>query len=305
MERVNLKKREPNILILGASGNIGSYLSRKIAKEKFSVISTTFSSKKNHGKSIYLNLCDKGEVELFFKKFPKFEVIIFLVGLAHKKGKKSEFDAFRKHNTETLVITLETLKNQNKLPKKLIFASTISVYGEKIRREIYDEKTERCAESPYAITKIESENYLIENFKSISWILRFAPVYSENFTLNIDRRTRIHKFYYKVGNGDKKLSLCNIKNIEKSVFGIIDHKIPAGTYNISDLNAYSYEDLLAYKGAKKIIFVPKLLVQLIYYTSILFDNKFLYENSIKLISNNIFSSQKIQQYIKLPFNLNE
>ena len=46
MERVNPKKREPNILILGASGNIGSYLYRKIAKEKFSVISTTFSSKK-------------------------------------------------------------------------------------------------------------------------------------------------------------------------------------------------------------------------------------------------------------------
>ena len=30
----------------------------------------------------------------------------------------------------------------------------------------------------YSKTKIEAENYLMQNFKSSSWILRLAPVYS-------------------------------------------------------------------------------------------------------------------------------
>ena len=58
-----------------------------------------------------------------------------------------------------------------------------------------------------------SEQYIIENYKKNYTILRLAPVYSDTFRLNIERRTLIKGIPYKVGNGKTQLSLCNIDNI--------------------------------------------------------------------------------------------
>ena len=78
--------------------------------------------------------------------------------------------------------------------------------------------------SPYAKTKLESEKYLLENFNKKSWIFRFAPVYAKDFNVNIDRRTKFGRFYYKVGDGSKKLSLCHGSNIVKSINGVLNNK---------------------------------------------------------------------------------
>ena len=73
------------------------------------------------------------------------------------------------------------------------------------------------------MTKLEAEQYLLDNFGTKSWILRFAPVYSSEFLLNINRRIRMGSRFYQVGDGSRKLSLCNIENllfskvIEKSI----------------------------------------------------------------------------------------
>ena len=74
--------------------------------------------------------------------------------------------------------------------------------------------------------------------------IRLAPVYSNEFRLNIKRRTEIFGLKYKVGNGKNRLSLCKIENIYKVIVGIIANDIPSGTYNISDKVAYTFEDLL-------------------------------------------------------------
>ena len=97
----------------------------------------------------------------------------------------------------------------NRLPNKIIFSSTISVYGESICQNIYNEDSATSPISPYAITKLEAEKYLQNNYNSQSWILRFAPVYAPEFQLNIKRRTKVFGSFYKVGSGDIELSLCN------------------------------------------------------------------------------------------------
>ena len=133
-----------------------------------------------------LDLTKEEEVVAFAEKSPKCDALIFLVGLAHKKGKGKEFDEFRRINKQTLVNLLSILKEKDKLPDKIIFASTISVYGEKINQNIYNEDSEKTPFSPYAITKLEAEEYLLNNFSNQSWILRFAPVYASDFQLNIN-----------------------------------------------------------------------------------------------------------------------
>ena len=154
------------------------------------------------------------------------------------------------------------LKKKDLLPKKFIFASTISVYGEQMNVSYYDETYDPNPKTPYAVTKLIAEEYLLDNYSEITWILRFAPVYSLDFQLNIDSRVKIASFYFRVGDGSHKLSLCNIKNILEVVIGIIDGKIPNGLYNISDSKQYNYKDLLEYKKSSYVFIIPKLFVKI-------------------------------------------
>jgi len=283
-----------NILIAGNTGVIGSYLTDQLSYNNCSTID-----------SDVLDLTSKQQSIDYAKKSIKYNVLIFLVGLAHSKGKNKNYNNFELINYSTLFNLLSSFNRHNKIPDKIIFASTISVYGEKVNNNIYDESIMPDPYSPYAKTKLLAEKYLIQNYGSQSWILRFAPVYSNKFKLNIDRRTKIGKLFYRVGNGSKKLSICNINNINSAIDGIINNLIPAGVYNISDNTSYNYNELLKWQGASFTIRVPKIIVQFLFYCGKLFRNIFLQENTIKLFTDNIYPNNKIRSFIKLPYVLND
>ena len=164
-----------NILIAGANGFIGSFLYNRFNKN-YSITALDYSKASIEENFSPLDLTQESDVETFAEKSPKFDALIFLVGLAHKKGKGKELDEFRRINKQTLVNLLSKLDEKNKLPEKIIFASTISVYGEKINQNIYNEDSEKTPFSPYAVTKLEAEEFLLTNYGEQSWILRFAPV---------------------------------------------------------------------------------------------------------------------------------
>jgi len=286
------------ILIAGGNGFIGSHIYSQL-EEQAPVTSLGYGNDSSEKDFINLDLTDINKVNDFADSCDHFDVLIFLVGLAHAKGKGKDLPEFKKINYQTLVNLLSAFERNNKIPGKIIFASTISVYGERYDQHSYNEMLEPNPFSPYAVTKLQAEQYLFDNFGKKSCILRFAPVYSSNFLLNINRRTKIGGRYYKVGAGIKKLSLCNIENIKTTVEGIMDGIVPAGVYNISDPVAYSYNDLLNHQGASFVFRIPVLAVRLLYILGSITNNIFLKENSIKLITDNIFPSDKIQKYIKL------
>jgi len=294
--------KQKQILLVGRSGFIGSYLHDKF-KDDYRITSVGYSSGLIEDDFHQLDLTKEKDVEIFSKQLPSCDILIFLVGLAHKKGNGKDFNKFQLVNKQTLINIVSMLQNINKLPRKLIFASTISIYGEKIDRDIYHEDSSKEPFSPYALTKLDAENFLLKNFGTQSWILRFAPVYAPDFQLNIKRRTRVFGKFYRVGNGKKKLSLCNVENILEVVKGIFKEKVPPGIYNISDGNKYSYNDLLDYVNAKWVVHIPTFLVKGLYVVGKMMNNIFLKENATKLISDNVFPSYKIRQYIELPYTL--
>ena len=65
--------------------------------------------------------------------------------------------------------------------------------------------------------------------------------------LNIQRRCQINGRFYRVGKGNKKLSLCNVENIVFAIQKIINNKIPIGIYNLSDSKPYTYNELLKWQ----------------------------------------------------------
>ena len=291
-----------SILLAGANGMIGSFLYNRFNNE-ISILCMDHGQESSTKDYYSVDLSDLVGVRNFVDNSQKFDTLIFLVGLAHKKGKGQEIDEFRRINKQTLVNLLYALERQKKLPNKIIFASTISVYGEKININNYNEDSDKNPFSPYAVTKLEAEEFLLEHYEKQSWILRFAPVYAPNFQLNINRRTKMGGGYYKIGDGSSKLSLCNLENIGTTVQGILNDKVPAGIYNISDAKEYSYNDLLKYVNAQWTIPIPSIFVKGLYIIGKMINNIFLKENATKLISDNVFPSDKIRQYIELPYAL--
>ena len=85
---------------------------------------------------------------------------------------------------------------------------------------------------------------------------------------------------------------------------IIDGSIPAGIYNLSDPIEYTYNNLLSYQKVERVVRIPSLFVQILYYLGKIFNHTFLKENCIKLISDNVFPSNKICSYVSLPALLN-
>ena len=286
------------VIIAGSNGIIGSFLYSQLNKD-FSLLSLEDINSQNQNIIERLDLTNMVDVDNFVKNCEYFQALIFLVGLAHSKGESKTFSKFKEINYKTLTNLLSTLQKYYKVPDKIIFASTISVYGEKYKLNQYFEKTFKDPYSPYAITKLYAENYLRDKYNEKSWILRLAPVYSDNFNLNIKRRTKIRNCFYRVGRGNNKLSLCNIKNIEIVIRSILTNQIPIGCYNISDVKEYSYNDLLDYQNAKYILPIPKIIIKILYLIGLASRNIFLKENTIKLLTNNIYPSDKIRKYVSL------
>lgn len=281
------------ILVAGGSGIIGSFLKQTFGTENF----TFFNSQD-------CNLISNDSIKFFFTHSVQFDILIYLVGLAHRKGKNSDLKEFNNINYHTLVKLLSYLSKNNKVPDKIIFASTISVYGEEYNQSIYTEDSEKKPFSPYAVTKLQAEQYLLDNFGSKAWILRFAPVYSSDFLLNINRRTRIGSIPYRIGKGTCKLSLCNIQNIGVTVKEIINDQVPAGIYNLSDQKEYSYNELLKKQQAKWILPIPKFMIKMAYVFGKVTGNIFLKENAVKLLTDNVYPSSKIRSHVDFSATLN-
>ena len=111
----------------------------------------------------------------------------------------------------------------NKINNRTVAALGIKSLDENLEKSIYRE-TDICEpRSPYAVAKKKSEDYIKEKCKSNYSILRLAPVYSKEFTLNIDRRSMMKNIPYRVGSGKQKLSLCNIANIYEATNYIINN----------------------------------------------------------------------------------
>ena len=288
------------ILIAGSSGIIGTFL-KSFFERDYKIY--TLQKNKIHSENPNIDLTNLNEVESFVEKSPKFDFLIFLVGLAHNKGKKNDLHHFMEVNRNTLINLISVLKDKKKLPGKIIFASTISIYGESLNESIYSEENFPKPVTPYARTKLEAEEYLLKLYLKESWVLRFAPVYSKDFLLNINRRTVFKKLPYRVGKGDKKLSLCNIENIGVVINTILKNQIPFGVYNISDEISYTYNDLLKFKKHKIFIPIPNYLIKTLYYIGKKTNNYFLMENSVKLLSDNLYPSHKIRLYASLKSKL--
>ena len=292
------------ILIAGSTGIIGSYLVNELKTIGYKIIGMG-NQELDMDNYHCVDLTNIVETEKVVEKIERPTLLVFLVALAHEKGARKDYEQFEKINFQTLKNLLSSLEEQNKLPRKIVFSSTISVYGEQFNITEYREESDLKPRSPYAVTKKMAEKFLLTKYHDRTTILRFAPVYSKSLLLNINRRVKINSLFYKVGGGNQKLSLLNIRNIPVVIEKIFEDRLPPGIYNLADDRIYSYSDMLKHFGTSSSIRIPRIIFMTLFLFAKITGNYRLKENTIKLLTDNIYPVDKIKKVIDIPYTIDE
>ena len=305
------------IIITGVNGIIGSELCKRFIDKGYYVIGIDRiePQREDDGQFEYvkLDITDQDKVRQFFSGL-SFDYLIHCAALVHKNSPDLSFDNFMRINFEgTKNIFDSVIKSKNDSGfKRAIFFSTIEVYGGEGRDGVISEYNECKPITFYGQSKLAAERYLLKlnkEYKLPIIILRLTPVYSESFLRNVKRRVLIggDKFFYRVGDGKQKVSLCSRNNVVDVVERCIEGEVPFGeVFNISDDKVYSFNDLSNYfrelgSGNRITIKIPKFIVYSgIKLLSLLFSSKKERLLSIyyKLIKDNIYSIEKAKKFLK-------
>ncbi len=164
------------VCIVGSSGYIGSHLAFNLVKD-FHIIA--HSRKKIKDKKFYTNISSiiigniKSENTL--KKILKIkpDVIVYTISFNHFKSEDNLSDSI-KNNYEPFQNLVEKIVS-NKLKIKLIYFSTMQVYGRSFKKNLITEKYPKNIQNIYSLTHSMCEDLLQAYQKNLNYnILRLS-----------------------------------------------------------------------------------------------------------------------------------
>lgn len=244
------------ILITGASGFIGSFLIKKLIQNiSNKVVATDLANKIGEAKLIYLNVSDFNDVALFCVEHNP-NVIIHCAGIAHQKIGSVDCNEYLRINSYATEVLAKAAITANP-DTHFIFLSSISVYGEDKTNGSMVEESGYNSTSDYAQSKIDAEKRLIKLYESGKLkkldILRLAPVYDSEWSLNLERRVFAPKklAYIKFGSGEQEMSAVSRDNL----VDFIDYRLKqeednsigkpfCNIYNVCDEKAYKFKEMI-------------------------------------------------------------
>jgi UDP-glucuronate 4-epimerase len=204
-----------NILVTGGAGFIGSTLCEKLIASGHKIIcvdnfnnfynplikknNITGLIKDKNFKLYEADICDMESLKKIFEE-NKIEIVIHLAAMAGVRPSIETPLLYEKVNIEGTINILECLKE--KKIKKLIFASSSSVYGGNKKVPYSEEDKVDLPISPYAATKKAGELLCYTYFhlyKISAFCFRFFTVYGPRQRPEM----AIHKFARKIFNGEE------------------------------------------------------------------------------------------------------
>lgn len=242
------------VLITGASGFIGSALCKALIKQ-YRVIAIDNRSvflSCNHYIPVQSDILDDAMITNTCDTYRP-DIVIHCAGIAHQKilnrKNKRVFDLVN-HIATGKLAKAAALSNPD---LHFIFLSSVSVYGENQNKKIISETDACFPKSPYAQSKLDAENRLIEMYQASIIrkmdILRLAPVYDQKGRSNLEKRVLSPKkiCYLRYGTGNQRMSALAKKNLVEFMEFILN-EMTTGQFcrvmNICDNNPYTFNDII-------------------------------------------------------------
>jgi len=239
------------ILVTGATGYIGSVLVEKLLKKKYTVIGVDSGYipipkgmirkwKKKYNFSFYfdVDVRNKQKLESIFEE-NSIDIVVHLAGLRAFSSRQKE--------KEILDVNLQGTKNVSELAKKynvnkLIFASTCSNYGVSEEDEIFTEESPLFPLTPYAESKVLSEEFLKTIDGPTKIILRCATAFGKSKNMRYDlminefvQKSR-RKDFIEIWNSNVWRPFCHVNDISNAYILMIEKKIKEDyiVFNVGD-----------------------------------------------------------------------
>ncbi|MDC3068905.1 complex I NDUFA9 subunit family protein [Candidatus Pelagibacter sp.] len=204
-----------NCLIFGGSGQIGSFLIRKLTKNnlKVTVVTRNIHQKglkiKTQGNAGFIDIKEAKifEENKIEKLFSEADYCINLIGILYEK---KSGDTFKNIHTVFPTLLAKLCKKYNL--KHFVHISALGIND--------------AVDSQYAISKLEGENNILKNFSKTT-ILRPSVVFSssDNFStqfMTLLRRLPVFPLYYSGKTRFMPLHATDLSNI---IYHIISNKI--------------------------------------------------------------------------------
>lgn len=244
------------IVVTGASGRLGRYISRRLMEDGYSVRAQV--QNREHmltlpaGTVPYLGDVNNGRV--MEKICEGADAVVHFAAIV------SEWK-----NTTEQVLTTNVMGTRTVVDacrdngvKKMLFPSTLDVYG-KARKERLTEASQPKPSDKYGYSKMLAEDVIREESGSVNYtIFRIASAYGPGFEHSFFKIFRLIKDgkAHLVGNGENHLSIIHVDDAASAFLLALKSKTSnRKTYNLSDGGEYTQKYL--YELAAEFLNVPK------------------------------------------------
>jgi len=251
---------QEKILITGASGFIGSFIVEEAltrGMEVWAAVRGTSSLQYLQDARIHtikLNLSDEKQLQEALKEH-RFDYVVHAAGATKALDKETFF----KVNTEGTINLVKALEATSPSIKRLVFMSSLSVFGPVCEEMPYREICESDTPQPntaYGKSKIAAEKWLRDNAKIPFTILRPTGVYGPREKDYMMMADSIRKgMDMAVGFKRQEITFVFVKDVVQAVFkSMKSDKTVGKAYFLSDGEVYTstdFSDLIMAELGKK------------------------------------------------------
>ncbi|MEM3838976.1 MAG: NAD(P)-dependent oxidoreductase [Candidatus Micrarchaeaceae archaeon] len=236
---------DKTILVTGASGKLGRFMSARLVEEGYVVHALVKSKERSlmlpPGTVPFLgDIVDKKQLE---KACDGADAVMHFAAIV------SEY----KYTTEQILKT-NVVGTRNLLDvcaecgvKRFLFTSTIDVYG-RARKERLTEESELKPTDKYGYSKMLAEQVVKEESDEVKYtILRLATAYGPGLEHSFFKILRLIKAgkAYVVGRGDNNLSLIHVADVAQAFLLSLQSKAAEGrVYHFSDGEDHTLKQLM-------------------------------------------------------------
>ena len=210
------------VLLTGAGGFLGKSLKRTIDQDIITL--------GRHDANI---ICD---LSTDIPKIPQIKLVIHAAGKAHSVPKSNnEIEQFFSVNVRGTQNLLQGLENQNTIPQRFVFISSVAVYGLESGINIKESQT-LSAVDPYGLSKVQAEDLVLKWCQKndvVVTILRLPLVIGKTPPGNLHSMINGLKkgYYFNIARGTARRSMVLANDIGHFLIHV---SAVGGIYNLTD-----------------------------------------------------------------------